>query len=56
MRESELGQLIRKFGHDKVRDALTPLVTKCKWDDWLCVANAVDRVARKADKRRVRQS
>jgi hypothetical protein len=54
--EDQLEQLIKKFGHDKVRAALTPLVTKCKLDDWLCVANAVDRAARTVRQRRVKAS
>jgi hypothetical protein len=45
--EQQLAQLIRQFGIGKVRDALTPLVTNCKFNDWLCVSNAVDRLARK---------
>jgi hypothetical protein len=47
--ERELKQLIAKFGYKKVQDALAPLVTKCAFQDWLCVANAVDRLARKAE-------
>jgi hypothetical protein len=39
------------FGHRKVHDALTPLINKCAFQDWQCVANAVDRLARKARKR-----
>src|SRR5205085_3264580 len=46
--ERQLQVLMRRFGHRKVRDALTPLLDKCRIDDWLCVANAVDRLARKA--------
>ena len=53
--ERQLEQLIRKVGYRRVRDALAPLVTKCKWNDWLCVANAVDRLARKARQRRIRK-
>ena len=48
--ERQLEQLIAKFGYEKVRDALTPLMAKCAFQDWLCVANAVDRLARKAAK------
>ena len=33
-----------------MRDALTPLINKCAFQDWQCVANAVDRLARKARK------
>jgi hypothetical protein len=49
--ERQLARLIGKFGHRKVRDALTPLFGKCAHQDWQCVANAVDRLARKAGKR-----
>ena len=52
--ERQLEQLIAKFGYEKVRDALGPLVAKCAFKDWLCVANAVDRLARKVRKRRGR--
>jgi hypothetical protein len=45
--ERQLGQLIAKFGYKKLQDALALLVTKCAFQDWLCVANAVDRLARK---------
>jgi hypothetical protein len=44
--ERQLQQLIRKFGYEKVHDALAPLMAKCAFQDWLCVANAVDRLAR----------
>lgn len=50
--EQQLTALIKHFGVDKVREALAPLVTHCKWNDWLCVSNAVDRVARRAEKQR----
>jgi DUF1680 family protein len=49
--ERQLEQLIAKFGYEKVCDALAPLVEKCAFKDWLCVANAVDRLARKARRR-----
>ena len=49
--ERQLEQLVTRFGHRKVRDALTPLINKCAFQDWQCVANAVDRLARKAGKR-----
>lgn len=52
--EHQLERLIRKVGYRRVRDALASLVTKCKWNDWLCVANAVDRLARKVRKHRSR--
>ena len=52
--ERQLKQLIAKFGHEKVRDALAPLMAKCAFQDWLCVANAVDRLARKGRPRRVK--
>jgi hypothetical protein len=50
--EKQLAVLIKHFGVDKVRDALAPLVTRCKWNDWLCVSSAVDRLARRAEKQR----
>jgi hypothetical protein len=46
--ERQLELLIRKFGYRKVREALTPLINKCAFSDWRCVANAVERLARKA--------
>ena len=52
--ERQLEQLIAKFGYEKVCDALAPLVEKCAFKDWLCVANAVDRLARKVRKGRSR--
>ena len=45
--EQQLQALIRRHGARKVHDALVPLIAKCKLDDWLCVANAVERIARK---------
>ena len=50
--EQQLAVLIRQFGVAKVHEALAPLVTGCKWNDWLCVSNAVDRLARRAEKQR----
>ena len=44
--ELELKQLVAKFGAKKVREALDPLIMKCKWNDWQCVANAIGRIAR----------
>ena len=44
--ERQLKQLVAQFGEKKVLEALDPLVTKCKWNDWQCVANAVRRIAR----------
>jgi hypothetical protein len=44
--EEDLKNLVAKFGKKKVLEALDPLVTKCKWNDWQCVANAVRRIAR----------
>jgi hypothetical protein len=38
--ERQLEQLIAKFGYENVCDALAPLVAKCAFKDWLCVANA----------------
>jgi len=45
--ERQLKQLVAQFGEKKVREALDPLITKCKWNDWQCVANAIRRIARK---------
>src|SRR4029079_18299233 len=45
--EHQLKQLVTKFGEKKVREALDPLIKKCKWNDWQCVANAIRRIARK---------
>jgi|SRR4030095_16162404 hypothetical protein len=42
----QLKQLVDKFGEKKVRAALDPLITTCKWNDWQCVANAIRRIAR----------
>ena len=53
--EQQLEQLIAKFGYEKVCDALAPLVEKCAFKDWLCVANAVDRLARKVRQRRLKK-
>lgn len=44
--EHQLKQLVAKFSEQKVREALDPLITKCKWNDWQCVANAIRRIAR----------
>ena len=49
--EHRLEKLVTRFGHRKVRDALTPLINKCAFQDWQFVANAVDRLGRKARKR-----
>jgi hypothetical protein len=54
--ERQLDKLIAKFGYERVRDALAPLVAKCAFQDWLCVANAVDRLARKARKVRPKRT
>ena len=32
--ERQLKQLVAEFGEKKVLEALDPLVTKCKWNDW----------------------
>ena len=48
--EKQLRALIRRHGAKKVLDALTPLLAKCKLDDWLCVANAVEQIVRKPSK------
>jgi hypothetical protein len=44
--ERQLKQLVAQFGEKQVLEALDPLVTKCKWNDWQCVANAIRRIAR----------
>jgi hypothetical protein len=44
--ERQLKQLVAQFGAKEVLKALDPLVTKCKWSDWQCVANAIRRIAR----------
>ena len=48
--ELQLEQLVAKFGEKEVLEALDPLVTKCKWNDWQCVANAIQRIARKRNR------
>jgi len=45
--ERQLRELVVQFGEQEVLEALAPLVTKCKWNDWQCVANAIRRIARK---------
>jgi hypothetical protein len=49
--EHDLKNLVARFGEEKVLEALGPLVTKCKWNDWQCVANAVRRIAAKYERR-----
>jgi hypothetical protein len=44
--ERQLQELVAQFGEKKVLEALEPLVTKCKWNDWQCIANAIPRMAR----------
>ena len=44
--EDDLKNLVARFGEDKVLEALDPLITRCKWNDWQCVANAIRRIAR----------
>jgi hypothetical protein len=44
--EDDLRNLVARFGEKKVLEAVDPLVTKCKWNDWQCVATAVQRIAR----------
>ena len=44
--EDDLKSLVARFGEKKVLEALDPLITKCKWNDWFCVANAIRRIAR----------
>ena len=45
--EDDLQNLVARFGEKKVLEALDPLVTKCKWNDWQCVASAIRRIARR---------
>ena len=45
--EQQLRALIRQHGAKKVCDALMPLIAKCKLNDWMCVANAIEQIARK---------
>src|SRR5689334_19640741 len=54
--EEQLRQLVQRFGVEKVRDALVPLIAECTFSDWQCVANAVTRIARrhKRNARRLR--
>src|SRR5215468_7974560 len=44
--EKQLRQLVQRFGIEKVRDALVPLIAECKFSDWQCVAEAVTGIAR----------
>jgi len=44
--ERQLKHLVAQFGEKQVLDALGPLITKCKWNDWQCVANVIRRIAR----------
>jgi len=44
--ERQLKQLVTQFGEKNVLEALDPLVSKCKWNDWQCVANAIRLIAR----------
>ena len=41
--EDDLKNLVARFAETKVLEALDPLVTKSKWNDWQCVANAIHR-------------
>ena len=45
--EDDLTNLVARFGEKKVLEALDSLLTKCKWNDWQCVANAIRRIARR---------
>jgi hypothetical protein len=49
--ERQLKELVAQFGEQDVLEALVPLITKCKWNDWHCVANAIRRVARGNERR-----
>ena len=51
MGERQLEQLVVQFGEKKLLEALNPLVTKCKWNDWQCVANAIRRLARARERK-----
>jgi hypothetical protein len=44
--ERQLQELVAQFGEKQVLEALDALVTNCKWNDWQCVANAIQRIAR----------
>ena len=44
--ERQLEQLVPKFDEKKVQEALDPLVTKYKWNDWQCLANVIRRIDR----------
>ena len=44
--EDDLTNLVARFGEKKVLEALDPLITRCKWNDWKCVANAIQRIVR----------
>jgi hypothetical protein len=43
--ERKLQELVAECGEKKVMDALDPLVAKCKWNDWQCVATAIRSTA-----------
>jgi hypothetical protein len=43
--EEDLRNLVARYGETKVLQALGPLVNRCKWNDWQCVANAIRRIA-----------
>jgi hypothetical protein len=45
--ERQLRQLVAQFGAQEVLEVVDALVTKCQWNDWQCVANAIRRIARK---------
>ncbi len=45
--EQGLQMLVARFGEKKVLERSTRVVTKCKWNDWQCVANAIRRIARR---------
>jgi hypothetical protein len=42
---ASLSSFVAEFGEKKVREALDPLITRCKWNDWQCVGNAIRRIA-----------
>jgi hypothetical protein len=50
--ERQLQELVHQFGEKEVLAALDPLVTECKWNDWFCVANAIQRIAARKKKER----
>ena len=54
--EHQLQKLVAEFGEQKVCEVLDPLITKCKWNDWQCVADAIRRIAREKQTSAIRHS